>query len=105
MNGAENRVAIRALVDELAERGLQELVEIRFYSGKIHNKSLSIDDAFLIVGSQNFHYSAWGSHYFSLTEFNIGTDDPQAIEDFQDIFEYRWANSIPAEELMPGLGN
>ncbi len=105
MNSAENRVAIRALVDELAERGLQDLVEIRFYSGKIHNKSLSIDDAFLIMGSQNFHYSAWGSHYFSLTEFNIGTDDPQAIEDFQDTFEYRWANSIPAEELMPGLGN
>ncbi len=105
MNGAENRVTIQALVDELAARGLADLVEIRFYNGKIHNKTLSIDDAFLIVGSQNFHYSAWGSHYFSLTEFNIGTDDPQAIEDFQDTFEYRWANSIPAEELMPGLGN
>ncbi|HUM70231.1 MAG TPA: phospholipase D-like domain-containing protein, partial [Chloroflexota bacterium] len=103
MNGAENRVAIRAFVDELEERGLADLVQIRFYSGKIHNKSLSIDDAFLIVGSQNFHYSAWGSHYFSLTEFNIGTDDPQAIEDFEKTFEYRWANSIPAEELMEGL--
>lgn len=103
MNGAENRVAIQALVDELEARGLRDLVEIRFYEGKIHNKSLSIDDAFLIVGSQNFHYSAWGSHYFSLTEFNIGTDDPQAVEDFQDTFEYRWANSIPAEELMPTL--
>jgi phosphatidylserine/phosphatidylglycerophosphate/cardiolipin synthase-like enzyme len=100
MNGAENRVAIRAFVDELEERGLADLVQIRFYSGKIHNKSLSIDDNFLIVGSQNFHYSAWGSHYFSLTEFNIGTDDPQAIEDFEKTFEYRWANSIPAEELM-----
>ncbi len=103
MNGAENRVTIQALVDELAARGLADLVEIRFYNGKIHNKSLSIDDAFLIVGSQNFHYSAWGSHYFSLTEFNMGTNDPQAIEDFQDTFEYRWANSIPAEELMPTL--
>jgi phosphatidylserine/phosphatidylglycerophosphate/cardiolipin synthase-like enzyme len=103
MNGAENRVAIQAFVDELEERGLRDLVEIRFYDGKIHNKSLSIDEQFLVVGSQNFHYSAWGSHEFSLTEFNIGTDNVQAIEDFQSTFEYRWQNSIPAEELMPSL--
>ncbi|MCL4263975.1 MAG: hypothetical protein KJ069_12200 [Anaerolineae bacterium] len=103
MNGMENRVAIQAMMEELEERGLRDLVEIRFYSGKLHSKAVNVDDQFLIIGSHNFHYSSWGSTPFSLTEFSIGTDNPQAIEDFQTAFEARWADSIPAEELMPAL--
>ena len=50
------------------------------------------------MGSQNFHWSAWGSP--SLTEFNIATDDPLAIAEFRQEFEYQWQKGIPAEELM-----
>lgn len=103
MNGMENGVAIQAMMDELEERGLRDLVEIRFYSGKLHSKAVNVDDQFLIIGSHNFHYSSWGSTPFSLTEFSIGTDNPEAIEDFQTAFETRWADSIPVEELMPNL--
>ncbi len=103
MNGMENRVAIQAMMDELDKRGLRDLVEVRFYSGKIHSKSVNIDDQFLIVGSHNFHYSSWGSTPLSLTEFSLGTNAPQALADFQAAFETRWADGIPAEELMPSL--
>ncbi len=103
MNGMENRVAIQSMMDELEERGLHDLVEIRFYNGKLHSKAVNVDNQFLIIGSHNFHYSSWGSTPFSLTEFSIGTDSPQAIADFETAFEARWADSIPAEELMPAL--
>ncbi|NJN53951.1 MAG: hypothetical protein HC804_03855 [Anaerolineae bacterium] len=101
MNGMENKVAIQAFVEELEKRGLRDLVEIRFYNGKLHSKAMNVDDQFMIVGSQNFHYSAWGEN--ALTEFSLGTDDPQAMEDFQNAFELRWADGIPAEEIMPSL--
>jgi cardiolipin synthase len=57
-----------------------------------------IDDQFLVVGSQNFHYSAYGDN--GLTEFNIGTDDPDAIAAFKRFFDYHWerAEPIPVEE-------
>ncbi|GIK57340.1 MAG: hypothetical protein HND44_07155 [Chloroflexi bacterium] len=103
MNGMENRVAIQTMLDELETRGPRDLVEIRFYSGKLHSKAVNVDDQFLIIGSHNFHYSSWGNTPFSLTEFSIGTDNQQAIVDFQTAFEARWADSIPAEELMPAL--
>ncbi len=103
MNGMENRVAIQAMLAELDKRGLRDLVEIRFYSGKLHSKAVNVDDQFLIIGSHNFHYSSWGSSPLSLTEFSIGTNSPRAIEDFQAAFEARWEDGIPAEELMPAL--
>lgn len=103
MNGMENRVAIQAMLTELDKRGLRDLVEIRFYSGKLHSKAVNVDDQFLIIGSHNFHYSSWGSSLLSLTEFSMGINSPQAIEDFQAAFESRWADSIPVEELMPAL--
>ncbi|MBX3059685.1 MAG: hypothetical protein KF770_24815 [Anaerolineae bacterium] len=103
MNGMENRVAIQAMLAELDKRGLRDLVEIRFYSGKLHSKAVNVDDQFLIIGSHNFHYSSWGSSPLSLTEFSLGINSPQAIEDFQAAFETRWADSIPVEELMPAL--
>jgi len=41
-----------------------------------------VDDEFLVAGSQNFRYSAYGDS--GLTEFNIAIDDSQAL------FEYYW---------------
>ena len=55
-----------------------------------------VDDQMLIVGSQNLHYSAFGTGG-GLTEFNLAVEDPQAVADFQALFEHVWGLSVPAE--------
>jgi cardiolipin synthase len=62
----------------------------------MHVKAALIDDEFLLVGSQNFHYSAWGGRG-SLAEFNVGTDDPAAVAEFQQYFNYYWELATPWE--------
>ena len=71
----ENEIAVRILEQELEKRGVRDLVEVRYYNdGDMHSKSFLVDDKFLVIGSQNFHYSAWGEGG-ALTEFNLGTDE------------------------------
>ena len=94
MNGIENMIALETMTDELVRRGLDEFVELRFYNGRMHSKAVSIDGELLVVGSQNFHYSAWEEG--SLTEYNLTTDDPEAIRTFEAAFEYYWQNASPA---------
>jgi phosphatidylserine/phosphatidylglycerophosphate/cardiolipin synthase-like enzyme len=95
-NGLENRVAIQVLEDELAKKGLEDLVEVRFFNGRVHTKSALVDSELVIVGSQNFHYSAFGEG--GLLEYNAATDDPHAIETYQTMFDYYWEQAIPADE-------
>jgi len=90
----ENNIAVREFRQALAKRGLSDLVEFRFFNDSVHAKAVLIDKSFLLVGSQNFHYSAFGKG-IGLTEFNIGTDDPQAIADFRRTFEYYWERGTP----------
>lgn len=101
-NGLENRVGGTVLMEELESRepGLSDLVELRFYNGKIHAKGTLIDDQLLIIGSQNMHYSSWGEA--GLTEYNIATNDPQAIAEYQALFETKWQEAIPFEEAEYG---
>jgi phosphatidylserine/phosphatidylglycerophosphate/cardiolipin synthase-like enzyme len=97
----ENEVAVRVMERELEQRGLSDLVEVRYYNdGDMHSKAFSIDDKFVVIGSQNFHYSAWADGT-GLTEYNLGTNDPGTIADFQDIFEYHWQRAIPRELSSP----
>ncbi len=98
MNGIENSVAIEAFRKELARRGLLHLAEFRYYEGRMHAKALLVDDAFLVVGSQNFHYSAWGDGR-GLVEYNLATNAEEAIAQFQDSFTYFWQHSKP---VLPG---
>jgi phosphatidylserine/phosphatidylglycerophosphate/cardiolipin synthase-like enzyme len=91
--GIENNVAIDALDESLSELGLEDQIEIRFYEKDMHPKVALIDDRLLIVGSQNFHYSAFGTGG-GLNEFSFATDDEQAAEDFSRIFEYMWAQGV-----------
>jgi cardiolipin synthase A/B len=77
----------------LENGGLSDYVEFRFFDGETHIKSALIDNEFLVIGSQNYHYSAWGAAQ-GLTEYNLAFDDPEAITDYQKIFEYRWKNGI-----------
>ena len=95
-NGIENRIAIDVLEKELLSRSLEDLVEIRFFNGRLHTKSALIDQDFLVVGSQNFHYSSWGEG--GLLEYGVATDDPQAVSKYLEMFEYYWEQAIPPEE-------
>lgn len=95
-DGIESAVAYDIFTRELENRGLSYQVEFRFFADPIHYKTTLIDDQFLIVGSQNFHYSAFGQDE-GLTEYSLGTDDPQAVTDFQRIFEYQWELAAPEQ--------
>jgi cardiolipin synthase len=96
-DGIESAVAYNIFVEELEKRGLRDRVEIRFFEDPIHYKTTLIDDQFLIVGSQNFHYSAFGQGE-GLTEYRLGTDDDQAVADFKRLFEHQWASATQREE-------
>jgi len=99
-NGLENRVAGKVLMEELDRRGLGGLVELRFFNGKLHAKATQIDDALLIIGSQNMHYSAWGQG--ALTEHSLTTNDPAAIQEFNALFETKWQDAVPFEDAKFG---
>jgi phosphatidylserine/phosphatidylglycerophosphate/cardiolipin synthase-like enzyme len=99
-NGLENRVGIELLENELASRGLDDLVEVRFFNGRVHSKSALIDRQLLFVGSQNFHYSSFSSG--GLLEFVAATDSEAAIQEYETMFEYYWAQAIPADEAVWG---
>jgi phosphatidylserine/phosphatidylglycerophosphate/cardiolipin synthase-like enzyme len=96
-NGLENRVGGSVLMEELESRGLEEFVELRFNKDKIHSKAILIDDELLFIGSQNLHYSAWGSGS-GLNEYSITTNDTEAIAEFNAFFESKWEEAIPFEE-------
>ena len=98
-NGFENRLGIAWLRDTLAEAGKLDNLEIRYGADKIHDKAVLIDDQFLIVGSHNFHWSAWDTP--SLTEYSLATDDQTAVADFQQEFEHQWDLAIPVEAASP----
>jgi len=87
-------------LEELERRGLDDLVELRFYDGKIHTKAILIDKELLIIGSQNLHYSAWGEK--GLTEYSVSTDDLDAIAEYIALFEHKWQDAIPFEEAKYG---
>lgn len=91
--GIENTVAIDAIKDLVRESGLEQQIELRFYEGDMHPKASLIDDQMLIIGSQNFHYSAFGSGS-GLNEYGFAVEDEQAVEDFKRVFEYMWGQGV-----------
>lgn len=97
-NGMENRMGIHWIASELTQIGKTENFEAKFSNNKMHDKSILIDDEFLVIGSQNFHWSAWGP--LSLTEYNLSTEAPEAIQDFKQEYEYQWQIGTPAVDLM-----
>lgn len=95
MNGMENTVGSNNILGYLKEKGLDGNVEIRYFPGRMHTKGILLDDEFLIIGSQNFHYSAWGD---GLSEFSVSTNNKSAIKDFKNLYDFLWDKSIPFEE-------
>jgi phosphatidylserine/phosphatidylglycerophosphate/cardiolipin synthase-like enzyme len=99
-NGLENRIGGIVFMQELERLGLSDLVELRFYDGKLHAKSTLIDGQFLMIGSHNMHYSSWGQN--GLTEHTLMTNDPRAAAEYQALFEAKWQNAIPFAEAKYG---
>jgi phosphatidylserine/phosphatidylglycerophosphate/cardiolipin synthase-like enzyme len=95
-NGLENLVSAKEFTRELEKRGLSDLVEIKFFEGRMHAKAFLVDEEMLFIGSQNFHYSAWGEA--GLAEYNLATDDSRAVGTFKRMFDYYWESGIPWEE-------
>jgi phosphatidylserine/phosphatidylglycerophosphate/cardiolipin synthase-like enzyme len=94
IQAVENEVAMRVLEEELEKQGLSNRLEVRYYNdGDMHSKAFLLDNDFVVVGSQNFHYSAWGDG--ALTEYNFGTDDLGAIDDYREVFDYHWERGVP----------
>jgi phosphatidylserine/phosphatidylglycerophosphate/cardiolipin synthase-like enzyme len=93
IKGVENALALGELQAEIKALGLNDRVEIRPFPGPVHAKVTLIDDQFLIVGSHNFHWSAFGKGQ-SLAEYSLGVTDPQAISDFERFFEYHWERAL-----------
>jgi phosphatidylserine/phosphatidylglycerophosphate/cardiolipin synthase-like enzyme len=96
VKGIENRVAVDILVRELERRGLTDRVEIRYFEGPVHAKNALVDDEFLIVGSQNYHYSAYGPGV-GLAEYSLGVNDPAAIEAYRRMFDHYWEAARQSE--------
>jgi phosphatidylserine/phosphatidylglycerophosphate/cardiolipin synthase-like enzyme len=95
--GIENNVALDALDSRMRELGLEDQVEIRFYDGPMHPKAALIDEQMLIVGSQNFHYSAFGSGG-GLNEYSFAVENDKAAEDFSRAFEFLWEQTEPRSQ-------
>ena len=102
--GLENRVTAMVLYPELVRRGLEDRVELRFFNGRVHAKSGLIDNSLLIIGSQNFQYSAWGKGG-GLGENMITADDPDAIAEYKALFETKWEQANPVTEAEYGATN
>lgn len=99
--GLENRVTAMIIYPELVKNGLEDQIELRFFDGRTHSKSAMIDNELLIIGSQNFQYSAWGKGG-GLGENMITTNDPDAIAEYKALFEFKWQDAVPVSEAEYG---
>ena len=89
IDGVESGVHLDVLKNALEERGIFDQVEVRLFDGPMHPKATLIDNEFLIIGSQNFHYSAFGEGT-GLAEYSLGVAGGGAANDFKRLFEYQW---------------
>jgi len=95
----ENVIAMEIFNKEAVERDIARRVEIRMFEDLLHTKSALIDGEFLIVGSQNLHWSAYGVDN-GLSEYSLGIGDPGAAEQYQDFFDYLWERSPSRVETV-----
>ena len=94
---AANMHGVCNLYDQIKDQDALSLLRFKFryshFVNPIHTKALSLDDSFVIVGSQNFDPSAWGSNIYSfgdLAEYSLGIDSTAAANDFQANFTEEW---------------
>lgn len=75
----------------------------------MHTKALTVDRRVVVVGSMNFHFSAWGR--LGLAEAALATGDPAAVQQQEASFERIWKTAsrpVPDEwwlnTVTPDLG-
>jgi len=80
---------------------LSQYFEARMSRFAVHSKALSVDNSFVIIGSQNFDGSAWGDFDgdLDLAEYNLAIDSSSgtnsASSEFDSNFDYEWFNTDP----------
>jgi phosphatidylserine/phosphatidylglycerophosphate/cardiolipin synthase-like enzyme len=68
----------------------------------VHTKAVMIDERVMIVGSQNWDYSAFDDREpIDLVEYNIAVDDARAASAFSAYFEELWCRSIFLPSGLP----
>ena len=80
---------------EIDALGISDDFEVRYFDGDVHPKSALIDDQILVIGSQNFHYSAYGDGS-GLNEYSMAVENERVIDEFTSAFEYQWQRAAPA---------
>ncbi|HPP62002.1 MAG TPA: phospholipase D-like domain-containing protein [Anaerolineales bacterium] len=68
-------------------------ITVKFSDGPLHAKALSIDNQFVVVGSQNFDNSAFGidpDNLMDLAEYSFGVDNRNVANTFDNEFASLW---------------
>lgn len=112
--GVEVRVILDALssnspysqIHRLRASGVQ--VKVENYAGKIHSKSIIIDDEIVVLGSMNFSMSGQNHN----DENVVIIKHPKMAQEYRKFFDYlwekideRWLSSIPRAEGVDSIGS
>lgn len=93
---ATNTYASRSKVKMLRQAGIP--VKVENYAGKVHSKTIIIDDKYIIAGSMNFTKSGENKN----DENSLIIEDERLAGYYRGFFEYLW-NKIPAKYLKQGV--
>ena len=93
---ATNTYAARSKVKMLRSAGIP--VKIENYAGKLHSKSIIIDDKYIIAGSMNFSRSGENKN----DENALIIEDKRLARHYKGFFEYLW-KKIPDKYLKQGV--
>ena len=93
---ATNVYASRSKIKLLRDAGIK--IKVENYAGKMHSKTLIIDDKYLIMGSMNFSNSGENKN----DENMLIIKDARLAKYYRGFFEYFW-NKIPDKYLKQGI--
>lgn len=89
---ATNISAKRSKIKSLRNNGIS--IKVENYAGKMHSKSIIIDDEYLVIGSMNFSNSGENRN----DENCLILKNPRITKFYKEYFEYLW-NKIPQKYL------
>ncbi len=93
---ATNTFASRSKIKILRNAGVP--VKVENYAGKVHSKSIIIDDKYIIAGSMNFTKSGENTN----DENSLIIEDERLARYYREFFEYLW-RKIPDKYLKQGV--